>query len=202
MATKFNINEAHVRYVRTLAKQFDLVIIHGDGTIFHSNDDEIQDFIDENGKRIQIPVAQKGSNHHKVYNSGFDDFEATSIAKYSATYHKGENLPKTPQDIVDAFFRQAESNLRDNMEMHIGKNTGVFKVEDEPTEAELKSKAKADAKAEKAAAEEAEAAEQKAKEETEKEEADRIAAEEAAKGTDAGGTNEVPKNKGGRPKNK
>ena len=88
------------------------------------------------------------------------------------------------------------------MEMHIGKNTGVFKVEDEPTEAELKSKAKADAKAEKAAAEEAEAAEQKAKEETEKEEADRIAAEEAAKGTDAGGTNEVPKNKGGRPKNK
>ena len=138
MATRFNINERHVLYIKALVSQYDVVIIHGDGTIFHSNNDDIVKYRNENGSLEDITAAEKGSRHHKTFNAGFDDFEAISIAKYRAVYTKKSELPTVPKDITDAFFRQAEESLRGDLENHIGKNTSVFSIEEDQPKKEKK----------------------------------------------------------------
>lgn len=139
MATRFNINKKHVQYVRALlnGNQYqdpkDIVIIHGDGTIFASSKDDKADFQDENGKRESLPLAFVGSNHHKTFNSGFDDFESVSIAKYRAIYRQGDEAPETVEDIEKAFFDEANKSLVEQNKSTETRQSNIFRLdEDEP----------------------------------------------------------------------
>jgi hypothetical protein len=145
MATRFNINDRHVKYIRALLKNNDVVIIHGDGHMFASKNSDIVKYRDENGKIEDITRALKGSNHHKTFNAGFDDSEATSIAKYRAIYHNEDELSKKPEDIIEAFYRQASDNIREKMSVHNPTKANVFKVDEDTEEDNKASLAKAEA---------------------------------------------------------
>ena len=191
MATRFNINERHIKYIRALLKISDIVIIHGDGHMFHCKADNLVKYRDENGNSDMIPLALKGSNHHKTFNAGFDDFEATSIAKYRAIYRKGDELPKEPEDVIEAFYRQVNDNIRDQMSLHDKPKSGVFKLDDEDQakkdaekaaqEAEEKAKAEAELKAKQEAEDKAKKDEEK---KAKKEASDKAKAEAAQKKAD------------------
>ncbi len=130
MATIFNINEMHVKYLKKILKNKDVAIIHGDGQIFACNNDETTKLRGEKGGRI-VTLAQKDSEHHREYNSGFDDFERTSVAKFRAVYHKGDTLPETPAEIVEAFYKQVDGDTRERMGIKPAKPSNVFNVDEE-----------------------------------------------------------------------
>jgi hypothetical protein len=140
MATRFNINKKHVQYVRALLNgnkyqdPKDIVIIHGDGHIFASSENEKADYQEENGKRESLPLAFAGSNHHKTFNSGFDDFENTSIARYRAIYRKGDEAPETVEDIEKAFFDEANKSLVEQNSAAETRQSNIFKLDDEADE--------------------------------------------------------------------
>ena len=74
MATKFNITPVHVTHVQSLLRVKDEVIIHGDGHIFACDDSEDKMRArDEKRKGVLISKAMFGSNHHREFNSGFDE---------------------------------------------------------------------------------------------------------------------------------
>jgi hypothetical protein len=140
MATRFNINEKHVQYVRALLNgnkyqdPKEIVIIHGDGHIFASSENDKTDYQDENGKRESLPLAFAGSNHHKTFNSGFDDFENTSIARYRAIYRKGDKAPESVEDIEKAFFDEANKSLVDQNNAADTRQSNIFRLDDEADE--------------------------------------------------------------------
>jgi hypothetical protein len=149
MATIFNINDTHVKYLRIILKTKDLAIIHGDGQIFSCNDEETTKVRGEKGGRT-ITLAQKDSEHHREYNSGYDEFERTAIAKFRAVYRKGDALPETPEEIIEAFYKQVDGDTRERMGIKAAKASNVFNVDEGEKKEEVKEavieKPKADSK--------------------------------------------------------
>ncbi len=133
MATIFNINPTHVKYVQTLLKQKDIVIIHGDGAIFASNNDEIYGpyVDDETGQLVTKVNAVYGSNHHKIFNSGYKETEATARGGYRAIYKRGDGPPQSVEDIEKAFYLQANRDLVESTTAKPVIYSNVFSI-DEP----------------------------------------------------------------------
>jgi hypothetical protein len=108
----FNINKQHVVNVASLLKVRDVVIVHGDGHMFASNNNETTQYIDdETGELVTMTNAVYGSNHHRRYNAGYKDSEATARAGYRAIFKKGDEAPKSVKDIEDSFVKQANDDL-------------------------------------------------------------------------------------------
>jgi len=143
MATRFNVKPQHIKYVKALitgSEKFgrppmDEVIIHGDGQIFASMNHEKVDYRDENGKRSVITKSQFGSRHHRQFNGGFDDAEATSIARYFAVFHPGDKLPETPEDLIQAFYEQQNKELEENNQAVVKTGANILTLEDEEEKA-------------------------------------------------------------------
>jgi hypothetical protein len=143
MATIFNINPMHVKYVRSLLKNKDIVIIHGDGHIFASNANETTTYIDDEiGEVVTKSNAVYGSNHHKTFNSGYKESEATARGGYRAIYKKGDQVPDTIEDIEKAFYDQANRDLLETTTSKVAPQSNIFKLEDEEPVTEDDSKAK------------------------------------------------------------
>ena len=138
MSTIFNINKMHVKYVQALLKQKDIVIIHGDGHIFASNDGETTQYIDdESGQLVTKSNAAYGSNHHKTYNSGYKESEATARGGYRAIYKKGDTAPETIENIEKAFYDQANNDLVEITTSKPVVQSNIFSL-DEPVKTQVK----------------------------------------------------------------
>ena len=132
--TIFNINKTHVKYVRSLLNQYkkDLVIIHGDGTMFQSNNNETTTFVDdEKGELVTLTNAIYCSNHHKRYNSGFKETEAIARGGYRAIYKQGDAVPETEQDIIDKFYKQANADVLESTTAAPKKESNIFSFDEE-----------------------------------------------------------------------
>ena len=123
MKTRFNLTRQHVINIRTLLNGYtdgavvvpgkDIVIIHGSGQMFACNDNELVKSRDDDGRIIIIPAALAGSNHHKQYNSGYDQSrEAAGVAAYRAIYRKGDKLPESVVDIENKMTDQAFADIK------------------------------------------------------------------------------------------
>ena len=134
--TIFNINTKHVQYVRSLMKQKDIVIIHGDGHMFACNNDQnFGPYVDdETGEMITLPTAVFSSNHHKTYNSGYKESEATARGGHRAIYRKGDTPPNTIEDIEEAFFKQSSIDLKESTTAKEVAPSNIFVFEDEKDE--------------------------------------------------------------------
>ena len=131
MATIFNVNGTHVKYVKALLKTKDVVVIHGDGHMFASSNGENQEIIDENGKRVLVEGAISGSNHHRQFNAGYDTEEATAKAKYRAVYRKGDKAPETLEDIEKAFIEQYNVDLSEKLTARVEAPSNILKLDAE-----------------------------------------------------------------------
>jgi hypothetical protein len=132
MATIFNINDTHVKYIKALLKQKDLVIIHGDGALFANNDGDNFQYADDNtGEVVTVPKAEHGSMVHKIFHSGYDNREAIARAGYRAIYRKGDAAPESVQDIEKAFMRQIELDMAKDITAKPVEQSNIFMV-DEP----------------------------------------------------------------------
>jgi hypothetical protein len=132
MATIFNINDTIVKYVKALMKQKDLVIVHGDGTLFANNDGETFQYADDNtGEVVTVPKAEHGSMVHKIFHSGYDNREAIARAGYRAIYRKGDTPPESVRDIEKAFMRQIELDMAKDITAKPVEQSNIFMI-DEP----------------------------------------------------------------------
>ena len=166
MATIFNVNAKHVQYINHLLKSKDLVIIHGDGTIFSSNFDELEKTRDKDGKVVSLPAAQVGSNHHREFNSGYDVNEATAKASFRAVYKSGKG-PATPEEVVKAFYEQVNNELMDKTTVKNTTQSNIFKLDAEEAPVEVKKLTPAQIKKLKSALADAQMLEDTAKEDLE-----------------------------------
>jgi hypothetical protein len=132
--TIFNINKQHVLIIKSLFNPIkanrDEVIIHGDGMVFACNYDQKAEVRTESGKK-EMTIAQKDSLHHSTYNSGFNEYEKTANAKYRAVYHKGDKLPDTPDDIINAFFKRTQEDLKEKTGMKEAPISNILSLDDE-----------------------------------------------------------------------
>ena len=129
MATYFNVKDVHVRMIKQLLQGKDIVVIHGDGTIFACNANETETTRDDTGKVITLPVAHIGSKHHGTFNSGFDTNEQTAKASFKAVYRKGDAGPGTPDEIIEAFYKNVKSDLDNKVEVKDVKQANILKLD-------------------------------------------------------------------------
>ena len=96
--TMFNVKPIHVvRIKANLDAGCEDVTIHGDGMIFVT-------FTGRDGKLVD---GKLGSEHHKEFNSGVAEInkdEVIARAKFWARYKRGEELPTTPEEIIQEFY--------------------------------------------------------------------------------------------------
>jgi hypothetical protein len=106
--TLFNVQPIHVARIKAYINAgHSPIIIHGDGHMFA-------------GK-----LAQEGSDHHKEFNSGVAEInkdEVISRAKFRAVYKKGDELPTTPEDVIQEFYDNQARELQNITKAEI--NTG------------------------------------------------------------------------------
>ena len=96
--TLFNVQDVHVSRIAKILESQDIVIIHGDGSMFSGKD------------------AMLGSEHHREFNSGVAEInrnEVISRSKFRAIYKKGDVLPTTPQDIIKEFYNDQARTMQD-----------------------------------------------------------------------------------------
>jgi len=141
MATIFNINDTHVKYVNALLKQKDIVIIHGDGHIFACKKGETISILDDEGNPVTQETAIFGSNHHKKYNAGYDAREAIAKAGFRAIYRKKDTPPETVADIEKAFIEQANIDLEESITAKAEAQSNIFALPKDAEKAVRKSKA-------------------------------------------------------------
>jgi hypothetical protein len=137
--TIFNINPMHVKYVKALLKNKDVVVIHGDGHIFASNIDESTTFIDDETGNLTTKInAIYGSDHHKTYNSGYKESEATARGGFRAIYKKGDEAPETTEDIEKAFYDQKNRDLVTSTTAKPVVQSNIFSIEEDEVKPEIK----------------------------------------------------------------
>jgi hypothetical protein len=156
MAKEFHINQHHVTYIRALAKTKDEIIIHGSGQIFSCNDSDPRIRVyGEKGIELVSP-AIRDSDFHRTFRSGFDEREDISIGKYRAIYRKDDKLPKTPEEIIEAFYKQENDMIRNQVKpQKQASNILVIEPDKQTSEAELKAKEEAELKVKQQAEEKA-----------------------------------------------
>lgn len=125
--TVFNVNERHIKYLNALLSQKDLVIIHGDGTIFSSYLTPLVPTRDNEMKPISLPAAQVGSNHHREFNSGYDTNEAVSKASFRAIFNKGDKVESVDQ-VIKAFYEQVGKELADKTTAKVESQGNIFTI--------------------------------------------------------------------------
>jgi hypothetical protein len=124
--TNFNVKQIHVNRIKSFLKQFDTVIIHGDGAMFVG------------------PKAEEGSKFHKQFNAGYEvnKAEVVSRAKFSATYNKGEETPNTPEDVLADFYLNAQKEIQAQTKPEAIKAKDSFIIADEVEPQEVKKPSK------------------------------------------------------------
>ena len=148
MAKEFHINKNHIKYIKALAGK-DEIIIHGSGQIFSCNDSDPRIRVyGEKGIELVSP-AIRDSDFHRTFRSGFDEREDIAIGKYRAIYRKGDKLPETPEEVIEAFYKQENEMIRNQVKPKKEPSNILVIEPDKPelSEAEIEAiKAEQDAK--------------------------------------------------------
>jgi len=103
--TYFNVKQIHIARIGAYLKVYDTVIIHGDGHMFAG----------KNGVLINGKSFMDGSDHHKEFNSGADSFNKDEIvgrAKFRAIYNRGDELPTTPEEVIQEFYENQKREMQ------------------------------------------------------------------------------------------
>ena len=103
--TYFNIKPIHIARIGAYLKVYDTVVIHGDGHMFAG----------KNGVNINGKTFMDGSDHHIEFNSGADSFnkdEVVGRAKFRAIYNRGDELPTTPEEVIQEFYENQKREMQ------------------------------------------------------------------------------------------
>jgi len=111
--TIFNVKPIHVARIEAyLQAGYDKVIIHGDGAMFCG----------KTGQLFEGKTMEEGSDHHREFNSGVAEInkdELVARAKFRAIYKKGDELPKTVEDIIQEFYdnqaREMQASVKQDL---------------------------------------------------------------------------------------
>ena len=116
--TNFNVKDIHISRIKNYLKNHGTVIIHGDGMMFVGAE------------------AEKGSEHHKEFNSGYElnKAEVVSLAKFRAIYKTGDTLPTTPDDVLSEFYANSQREIQEHTKPVVEKAKHNFIIPDEVDE--------------------------------------------------------------------
>ena len=125
MKTPFNVTENSLKMIAAVVKAHGNCIIHGDGILFAG------------------PDAEKGSAHHREYNSGvaeINELEPISRAKFFAKYDRNK-LPKSIDEVISEFYENEKALMIANSKAPETSDKFNISIEDDEPKKEVVKKA-------------------------------------------------------------